>query len=199
MNNDMYIKVCPSIQNITTASLIKTGQTISYSVGDDGDLEAGREVDFMHTFENNPFGNNNRFTDIDGAQIYSVPVAIDWSTFDGIKVLGYQIGTNPLRNFSDSVSAMNSLEIGSYLTGWRLTNKNELMNIMNHGVNFPLGYPPFNDNSSANYWTSTTVFSSSGQGYMIQNSNGSVQNFIKSNPLQHKGVRDFTLNGNILV
>ena len=61
---ETYIKaVAPSATNRSTATLMKTGQTTSFRTGDDGDLEAGRNVSFTVLAENNPFGNTNRFTD----------------------------------------------------------------------------------------------------------------------------------------
>ena len=41
--------------------LQKTGQTTSYRTGDDGDIEAGRDVDFTTLKADNPFGNTNLF------------------------------------------------------------------------------------------------------------------------------------------
>jgi hypothetical protein len=50
-----YIKAAKAF--LTSAKLMKTGQTTSYRTGDDGDLEVGRNVDFFTLAENNPFGN----------------------------------------------------------------------------------------------------------------------------------------------
>ena len=66
-----HIIVVESSAPRSTATLMKTGQTTSYRTGDDGDLEAGRNVDFTTLAENNPFGNTNRFTDELGGQTYT--------------------------------------------------------------------------------------------------------------------------------
>ena len=71
------------------ADLMKTGQTTSYRTGDDGDIEAGRDVDFFTLASNNPFGNTNRFTDELGGATYTNNIVIDWSTYNGTNVLGY--------------------------------------------------------------------------------------------------------------
>jgi hypothetical protein len=63
-----YIKAVATAVSRSTAQLMKTGQTTSYRTGDDGDLEAGRNVSFTTLAENNPFGNTNRFTDEIGGQ-----------------------------------------------------------------------------------------------------------------------------------
>ena len=71
------------------ATIMKTGQTVSYRTGDDGDIEAGRATDFLTLASNNPFGNTNRFTDELGGQTYTNNIVIDWSTYNGTDVLGY--------------------------------------------------------------------------------------------------------------
>ena len=62
------------------ATILKTGQSVSFRTGDDGDIEAGRATSFLTLASNNPFGNTNRFTDILGGQTYATAVVIDWST-----------------------------------------------------------------------------------------------------------------------
>jgi hypothetical protein len=44
---DSYCTPCPPAVTRSTATLMKTGQTTSYRTGDDGDLEAGRDTDFL--------------------------------------------------------------------------------------------------------------------------------------------------------
>jgi len=83
-----YIKAAKAA--LTTAKLMKTGQTTSYRTGDDGDLERGRNVSFTVLAENNPFGNTNRFTDELGGQTYTNNIVIDLSTYDGSNVFGWR-------------------------------------------------------------------------------------------------------------
>ena len=77
------------------ATLIKTGQTVSYRSGDDGTIEAGRLVDFYTLPNNNPFGTAERFSDEFGGSTYANNIVIDWSTYDTSTstVLGYTITT----------------------------------------------------------------------------------------------------------
>jgi hypothetical protein len=44
---DSYCTPCPPAVTRSTATLMKTGQTTSYRTGDDGDLEAGSDTDFL--------------------------------------------------------------------------------------------------------------------------------------------------------
>jgi hypothetical protein len=116
------------VASLSTATLMKTGQTTSYRTGDDGDLQAGRDEDFFTLAENNPFGNTDRFTDELGTQTYAYDIVIDWSTFNGSTVLGYYRLRGTYTDISWNNAIDNSLlfTIGTYTTGWRLPNINEL-------------------------------------------------------------------------
>ena len=140
------------------ATLTKTGQSISYRTGDDGDLEAGRETDFFTLASNNPFGNTNRFTDELGGSTYTNDIVIDWSTYDGSTVLGYyrtSLGSNTWDNAIDAALAHS---VGSFTTGWRLVNVYELMNIckFDASITYLLNYAPINI-GGVNVLTSTTA------------------------------------------
>lgn len=147
------------IQALTTAKLMKTGQTVSYRTGDDGDLEAGRATSFTVLAENNPFGNTNRFTDELGGATYTNNIVIDWSTYDGSSVLGYRRTTNGSNvTWNDAIDGALAVSIGSFTTGWRLPNAVEMLNICNYGASSGkvLNYSPLNITAWVNLWTSTT-------------------------------------------
>ena len=136
----------PNCTGPVGATLMKTGQTTSYRTGDDGDFEAGRATDFFTLASNNPFGNTNRFTDELGGQTYTNNIVIDWSTYDGLTVLGYyrtSLGSNTWDNAIDAALAHS---VGSFTTGWRLVNINELMNIckFDASITYLLNYAPIN-------------------------------------------------------
>ena len=140
------------------ATLMKTGQTTSYRTGDDGDLEAGRATDFFTLASVNPFSTLDRFTDELGGQTYTNKIVIDWSTYNGSTVLGYyrtSLGSNTWDNAIDAALAHS---VGSFTTGWRLVNVNELMNICqwNASITYVLNYSPFNISASP-VLTSTTA------------------------------------------
>jgi hypothetical protein len=147
---DLYIKAkssgpCPPIP--VGANVIKTNQTTSYRTGDDGDDERGRATDFFTLASNNPFANTDRFTALNGSQTYTDDVILDWSTYDGNRVLGYRRGIVTSTTWNNQIdNAVASTHLG--YTNWRLTNIKELCNIANlqNGValGFSFNYAPFN-------------------------------------------------------
>lgn len=190
---------------ISTAKLMKTGQTVSYRTGDDGDIEAGRDVSFTVLAEENPFGNTNRFTDELGGQTYANNIVIDWSTYDGTQVLGYtkNLSTGALKNWSDCVDQASSTSIGSFTSGWRLTNRKELENILRFGgtTTTVLNYPPFNQGVDTNIWTSTTYPFNTANAFCLSSSgNGNFTSGVaKTIALaQYYAVRNFTVTGTTL-
>ena len=70
---DLYIKAKSSTPATAPvgAKPLKTNQTTSFRTGDDGDDQRGREDDFFTLEDNNPFGNTDRFTAVDGTQTYT--------------------------------------------------------------------------------------------------------------------------------
>jgi hypothetical protein len=145
------------------AALMKTGQTTSYATGDDGATQRGRLTDRLTLESNNPFGNTNRFTDKNGLQTYTIKVAYDWSTYNGKEVLAYYYGdmaaTRPL---ATQLTQYTGSTIDG-LTGWYLTNMQEMINILDWGrlANYQLQYPPFSTNLRY-FWVSTQPAGASG-------------------------------------
>jgi hypothetical protein len=139
----------PAVKNVTCklspvgAKLLKTGQTTSYRTGDDGDIEAGRATSFTVLPSNNPFGNTNRFTSELGTQTYTNNIVIDWSTYDGSVVSGYYrvlvFGT-----WNNAIDTSVALSVGTFTSGWRLVNRNELLTIYNNELVQGMNYAPFN-------------------------------------------------------
>ncbi len=157
MINNLYIKAGAALATGATAKLMKTGQTTSYRTGDDGDIEAGRATDFTTLAENNPFGNTDRFTDELGGQTYTNNIVIDWSTYDGATVLGWRRTTSGDVSWNDAVDQALATSIGTFTTGWRLPNVQELFSIVNCQVTNVFSYPPFNLSTvTYGYWTGTT-------------------------------------------
>lgn len=188
--------------SITTAKLLKTGQTTSYRTGDDGDIEAGRDTSFTVLASNNPFGNTNRFTDELGGTTYTNNIVIDWSTYDGSSVLGYYRTINGADvNWNQAVDGAAALSVGSFTSGWRLPNRNEFNNILNDSQTYPLYYSPFsNFTTSYTYWCSTslavvpTVYA---YRYLTYNLDP-VQLKTTSVNCRYFGVRTFTVVGTTL-
>jgi len=100
----------------STAAQLKTGQTVSYATGDDGDLQEGREVDFTTLNENNYFGNTNRFTDELGTQVYANNIAIDWSTYDQTtnNVTGWYVVKQSATPWATAITNCTSFSVVGY-------------------------------------------------------------------------------------
>lgn len=169
MINDIYIKATTGGVSRSTAKLMKTNQTTSFITGDDGDFEAGRNTSFLVLDENNPFGNTNRFTDELGGTTYTNNIVIDWSTYDGSTVLGwYRLNNGADINWTSAINAALAVSIGTFTTGWRLPNIQELFSLLNFGSVVPLNYSPFNLSSTTLiYWSGTNT---STNAYIITNS-----------------------------
>jgi hypothetical protein len=182
------------------ATLIKTGQTTSYRTGDDGDLEKGRETSFTVLSANNPFSNTNRFTDELGGQTYTNRIRIDWSTYNGSTVLGYyQLASPLLYTWNQSIDWALALSVGSFTSGWRIPNINELMNIMNWSLSANLNYSPFSL-ATLSHWTSTTNNNDTASALIIlSNSTNPVLNYSKTlSRNTYFAVRSFTVTGTTL-
>lgn len=135
---------------------LKTGQTTSYRTGDDGDNEAGIDVDFFTLPENNPFGNTNRFTDLMGGQLYEDGVKLDWFTFNGSTVLGIETALSSDLNWNKSIDYSNSLVLAGF-SGWRAPNFREVESLYYHSTDtVNQWYKHMNWVSNAFVWTSNT-------------------------------------------
>jgi hypothetical protein len=185
-----------------SARLLKTGQTTSYRTGDDGDLEAGRDASFTTLLANNPFGNANRFTDILGGQTYTTAIVIDWSTYDGVSVLGYTKNNNGgLVTWNTAIDGALATSISTFTSGWRLPNRNELENIINDGVaTGVLNYAPFNFSTDVNIWSSTTARYDTTRAVILgSNSTGWVYALGKTSAsCYYYACRTFTVTGTTL-
>jgi hypothetical protein len=181
--------------------LLKTGQTTSYRTGDDGDLQEGRDVDFLTLDYTNPFGNTNRFTDELGGTTYANDIVIDWSTYNAVtgKVLGYRRTFNGVTlSWNDATDGALAVSIGTFTSGWRLPNFNELNNIINWSLTSRINYAPFNIGGTWELWTSNTPAGTTANAQTISHS--SYLQRAKTNTLlvQYLPVRTFTVTGTTL-
>jgi len=106
-------------------------------------------------------------------------------------------------NYSTITTAINAalaVSIGTFTTGWRLPNIQELFSLLNFGSVVPLNYSPFNLSSTTLvYWTGTNT---SSNAYIIANSFALniVRSLAKTNSANHRYIptRVFTVTGTTL-
>ena len=200
MPNSFPILVNTGGASRTTAKLMKTGQITSYRTGDDGDIEAGREVDFFTLAENNPFGNTNRFTDELGGQVYANNIFIDWSGFDGSTVLGFYNGAgamNTNRLWDDGIDWAAGLTVATY-TDWRISNIDELESLRNKSLSSMLNYFPVNKNGLNNIWSSTTDPADTARAFYLTTIQKEGTAIKTSSSFRVMPVRNFTVTGTTL-
>lgn len=202
VGNTLTIQVPAGGVSPVGATLMKTGQTVSYATGDDGDLEAGRATDFFTLAVNNPFGNTNRFTDELGGSTYTNNIVIDWSTYDVVAgtVLGYRRTLLSNAAWATQCSNAQAVSIGTFTTGWRLANIYECTNIANIGAVQAYNYSPFNlVGAGFAIWTSNTLSSSATTAYYIGTNPFRVDNGgPKAAAVSGFAVRTFTVSGTTL-
>jgi len=173
MSDNRYIKAVASAPTLTSAKLMKTGQTVSLLTADDGATQRGRLTNFTTLASNNPFGTTSRFTNKSGGNTYpSIKVTYDWSTYDGSTVLAYYFGDmSSTRPLATQLTQYTGSTFDG-LTSWYLTNFLEMTNIMNFGLigNYQLNYAPFNT-TLRYFWVSTQAAGSNGVATDLAGSN----------------------------
>ena len=195
--------ICPPcpVPTLASTELMKTAQTTSYRTGDDGDLEEGRDVDFLTLPSNNVFGNTYRFTDELGGQTFTNDIIIDWSTYNGVdEVLGWYNVFQVDGNWEDSIDAALLKSVATFTTGWKMPNRNELCSIVNCGITPVFNYVPFSQNVNLNVYMSTTVPNATTKSYYMTLSNGTVNGFTKTSNFGGRQLvcRKFTVTGTTL-
>jgi hypothetical protein len=201
MIRDIYIKGYASGGGVAPvgATLMKTGQTTSYRTGDDGDIEAGRDVDFFTLPSNNPFGNTDRFTDELGGSTYTNDIVIDWSTYNGATVTGWHkedfVTIVGGLTWNDAIDNALSLTVSTFV-GWKIPNIRELQNIMNYSSANVFNYAPFNNTTLTVVWSSTTSAESVGSALIRSGSTIILRG--KTATSQSLRCRTFTVSGTTL-
>ena len=146
------------------ASVPKTGQTVSYATGDDGELVKGVEWP------------NPRFTDnLDGTITDNLSGLI-W--LKDAACFGKKIWNDALSDSNGLANGDCGLSDGSSVGDWRLPNINELQSLIHRGYNAPAlpdtagtgkwsNGDPFNNVQSFYYWSSTTRPNSSAFAWFV--------------------------------
>jgi hypothetical protein len=181
-------------QTYNSAKIFKTGATISYEAGDDGDLEKGRGVDFFTLNFNNAFGNANKFTDIFGGQSYANGIVLDHSTDNGVEILGIDRAKLSGSGEQWKPNLTQSHSVGGFSSGWRLWNLKECVNFASNSNGIDFDYSPLNGTASQaiTYWISRTYSFDPLYAFMY-NGNGLITFGLKTNfSAINVPVRDFT-------
>ncbi len=188
------------------AEIIRTNQLTSYRTGDDGDIQAGRDVNFNEMSIANPFGGVDRWSGTTGSYLtFPGNTIIDWSTYDGATVLGYGGYSNggvSGSNWDDAIDDALVYSDGTFTSGWRLPNIKELQNLTDFNMAYyPLDYYPFNlmGIQYRNLWSSTTVASGTHQGFYFEATFGRTMYTAKTQTAIYSiPVREFTVTGTVL-
>jgi hypothetical protein len=184
------------------ATLMRTGQTTVYRTGDDADTRSeGRATDFYTLASNSPFGSTARFTDELGGSTYTNNWVIDWSTYNGVNVLGYFRTLQIANSWTNAIDLCLSGTFGTF-TGCRLPNINELHNAVKYQLS-PAAegflYTPLNLPNSTGYWSSTTRTQATGNAYrLVTGADFLQQSQPKTNNNNYIPVRTFTVTGTTL-
>ena len=177
---------------------ILTGQTTSYRTGDDAWSLANGVYDytppvypvsyaaldfnavspFTTLISNNAFGNKNRFTDINGLQVYGDNYVIDHLTGLGI----YRVVTNNTEIWGLMIDRAVASTQNSF-TDWRMVNRNELASIQQlTPLLNTLNYSPLN---IANNIFSSTTYTVTTSAFRMVNSGGELRQQSKTNTSQY--------------
>ena len=152
--------IMPAIALAATVDLPKTGQTTSYAVGDDGDLEVGVAWP------------SPRFTD-----------NLDDTVTDNLTGLMWTKDANlaGIKTWGDALTYVNALGLAGY-NDWRLANVNELESLINAeeaSSTAWLNTQGFTEVQDAIYWSSTTYDNNTDNAWVVHIGDGYV---IASNP-----------------
>ena len=161
---------------IDFAQVPKTGQTISYGIRDDGELQAG--VTWPEP----------RFTDNGDGSVTDHLTNLVW--LQNANCFNPQTWGTALELVNSLESGQCDLSDGSVAEDWRLPNRNEMASIMNYGQHrpaFPEGHlftniPTLHHVEKTAYWTSTAYARSARSSWYITSMTAHTNKTICDNP-----------------
>jgi hypothetical protein len=163
-----------------TIDLPKTGQTVSYAMGDDGSIEAGIEWPTA------------RFTDNGDGTVTDNLTGLMWLRDGGCFRKNWSTALSTITDFKSNPRKYTCLGYTGSYNDWRLPNVNELESLVNYGTSDTskwLNTQGFVNMKSSSYWSSTTYQGSTTQAWMIKMNNGLESQSGKSNTLYLLPVR----------
>ena len=168
-----------SPDSIYPTNIWKTGQTVSYATGDDGDLERGVAWLLPRFYDN---GNGTVTDNLTGLVWLKNANCTD--TMGGVeKGSGNLTWSNALTWSNSLASGACGLTDGSTAGDWRLPNREELESLIDFSrfnPALPAGHP-FSNVQSNYYWSSTTSASFTVFAWAVYLWNGYVPNGYKPN------------------
>lgn len=166
------------------APVPKTGQTVSYATGDDGDLERGIEKPPL----------KDRFTDNSDGTVTDNLTGLIW--LKDANCYGMRTWYNALSDSHGLASGQCGLTDGSQAGDWRLPNKKELISLIHDGYYNPAlsntagtgqwsQGDPFTNVHSDGYWSSTTVAQFTDYAWYVGMGNGGVKYYYGKTSLYY--------------
>jgi hypothetical protein len=152
--------------NSSVTNIPKTGQTLIYASGDDGNIQAGVEWPAQ------------RFTDNGDGTVTDSLTGLMWLKDGGcLYKKSWSTALTTIVDFSGSPDKYNCAEyIGSY-SDWRLPNMREIESLMDFGVSDSarwLNSNGFMNVKSNSYWVSTSYAASKTYAWMVNLMNGTT-------------------------
>jgi hypothetical protein len=169
MLDEIYDIVLDTNSKVSPAGIpvTKTGQTISYVTGDDGDLEKGADLP------------DPRFTDNGNGTVTDNLTGLMW-TKDAQQIAGEM-------DWYDAIDACNNLVFAGW-EDWRLPNVREMLSLIDYGYYNPAltpGHPFINvPQYPGRYWVSTTMANNSLEAMHVPIVNGAVNGMNKINNIR---------------
>ena len=160
-NTDLYVCDSNQVSCPEVAPVVKTGQTTSYTAGDDGDLQAG----IVWTAP--------RFIDNGDGTVTDTLTGLIWMKNAGsIKTSNWE---NAIQSCSTLAHLSYGLWDGSYAGDWRLPNIRELYSLIDFGhYNYALPDGHLFINVMSNYWSSTIYAGNPGYAIFLNLISGNM-------------------------
>ena len=158
-----------------SGGLLKTGQTFSYQTGDDGYYEKGTAFSYQTS---DPAANGDIVT-TDNV------TGLMWAS-NGTGAGCYSGG---IRTWTLAITWAEGLTFAGY-SDWRLPNRRELESIVDSSRDSPaINTVYFPNTASGNWWSGSTLASSTANAWGVYFSSGNVVNYSKSGTFYVRAVR----------
>ncbi|MBF0539427.1 MAG: DUF1566 domain-containing protein, partial [Nitrospirae bacterium] len=159
-----------------------TGQTATYTVGDDGTLQKGMVWP------------NPRFTDNGNQTVTDNLTGLVWTRHAGTPTVGSCVGG--AMTWQAAFSYVACLNTANYLgyNNWRLPNRKELFSLVDHGMynpSLPSGHP-FSYVQTDDYWSSTSLANNTSYAWVVYSYDGYVNYSFKTGSLYVWPVRTWS-------